>query len=247
MKIDWHQLFLDDLRSEGHISLQDVINRYDVSESTARRHITKLGEEGVIRRVKGGAVWLEMHPSMHPFHVRAQKNHEAKEAIARKAVTLVKPGMSIIIGGGTTAYTVAKQLKGMGMRVVTNSLPVMDLFVDDETTQLTALGGQLYHNGALFHGYSTMEQLARLRVDMAFMSTGGFSHEGFFHRVPAVIELDRKIAEISKTVVVAAVSDKYGEESFSLVLRPEEVDILLTDRPIPDLPDDLIKVIAATE
>jgi DeoR/GlpR family transcriptional regulator of sugar metabolism len=47
----------------------------------------------------------------------------AKRAIARAAKSLVAPGQTVLIDGGTTTFYLAQELLGQPLQLVTNSSP----------------------------------------------------------------------------------------------------------------------------
>src|SRR3989304_4473130 len=61
----------------------------------------------------------------------------------RGAVTLVEDGAPALRDGGSTTYEVARLLVGRPVHVVTNSLPVANLFAADANSDLVMIGGNI--------------------------------------------------------------------------------------------------------
>src|SRR5207237_8470041 len=85
-------------------------------------------------------------PSARPyaFDQRMVYQVEAKRQIARAAVGLVGPGETILLDGGTTTFYLAEELLGMQLQIVTNSLPIANIFINDESVELILTGGLMY-------------------------------------------------------------------------------------------------------
>ena len=56
---------------------------------------------------------------------------------------LVEEGDTILLDGGSTTYELARLLVGRPVHVVTNSLPVANLFVSDTASDLVLIGGNI--------------------------------------------------------------------------------------------------------
>lgn len=84
------------LKSRGAASVAEIASAMDVSESTARRDIDKLTKEGIVSRSHGGAVIVDPTTFEPLFRDRQLQNTEEKARIGRHAVTLLRPGQSVI-------------------------------------------------------------------------------------------------------------------------------------------------------
>lgn len=71
-----HEIILELLREKGSITVTEVKDLLDTSESTVRRDITALDKEGKLEKVFGGAVELKERVTAYEYSV-AQKGTEA--------------------------------------------------------------------------------------------------------------------------------------------------------------------------
>ncbi len=124
--------------------LDDMAKRLGTSVSTVRRDINTLQEEGIAKRTHGGVMFLGERSALPYFHDRQAVMAEEKKLIAKFAASLVEEGETVIIDGGTTPYQVAVALREKNIQVVTNSLPVANLFADSQNVQLVSTGGVLH-------------------------------------------------------------------------------------------------------
>ncbi|MHB9010174.1 MAG: DeoR/GlpR family DNA-binding transcription regulator, partial [Limisphaerales bacterium] len=109
-------------------SLDELSKQVGVSPSTVRRDLAILESAGNIRRTHGGARLFNPRSDEFLFNTREPLQLAEKEAIARAAAALVEPRESVIIDAGTTAFHVARELESRRPQLITNSLPVANLF-----------------------------------------------------------------------------------------------------------------------
>ena len=125
-----------------------LAQRLGVSHRTVRRDIEQLATEGLVDRVRGGATTPRLPDRAElGFPNQARRLLAEKRAIARCAAILVEPGMSVGLSGGTTTWALAQELRAIPeLTIVTNSLPVADVFArpdraDEPYTQTVVLTG----------------------------------------------------------------------------------------------------------
>src|SRR5437588_12724472 len=151
-----------------------------VSHSTVRRDVESLEQGGVVERTHGGVIWLgERNAATRPyaFHQRMGFRVEAKRRIARAARRLIQPGQTVLIDGGTTTFYLAQELLGQSLQLVTNSLPIANLFLNDENVELILTGGLLYPRYGVLLGPTAENVLATIHTQTMFLSVAGV-HEG---------------------------------------------------------------------
>ncbi|HRE79500.1 MAG TPA: DeoR/GlpR family DNA-binding transcription regulator, partial [Opitutaceae bacterium] len=128
--------------SEGGVPIADLAAEFAVSEMTIRRDLTQLEGQSQIQRTHGGAVLTERMLLEFDYRERRQANREAKQAIAREARKLVKPGQRLILDNGTTTLELACLLRdGENLTVITPSLAVASELLDAPDVEVILLGG----------------------------------------------------------------------------------------------------------
>src|SRR5690606_30868366 len=134
------------LAQRGMSNLEALAAELGVSTSTIRRDVDALEQEGVVRRTHGGVIWIGdarggAATRPYAFDQRMSYQLEAKQQIAAAARQLISPGQTILIDGGTTTFYLAEQLLGQPLQLLTNSLPIANLFLNDEYVELILAGG----------------------------------------------------------------------------------------------------------
>lgn len=212
--------------------MAELSERFGVSAVTIRADLEALEQAGVLKRNHGGAVGPQIARFSPAFQVRSSVNLEAKQAIAQAALELVEDGDKILLDAGSTTLLLAQALRmhGVtGVRVVTNSLYVMNQLVNTSKVELVMIGGQLYEPGLSFVGPLAERFVEGIHVDIAFLGTNGLSRRGMFVNNAAEAGVKRAMIASAKRRVVLADSSKIGRESFVLVAPLNELGMAVTD------------------
>ena len=91
---------LELVRGKRFASLPELVEQLGVSESTVRRDLEYLEEQGTAKRIHGGVLYSGDSPKLP--HFDEQPAHwEEKRAVARCAASLVEDGDSILLDGGS--------------------------------------------------------------------------------------------------------------------------------------------------
>jgi DeoR family fructose operon transcriptional repressor len=220
------------LQKQVGIRVPELAQALQVSIGTIRNDLSALEDEGLLRRVHGGAVLNTQFSDFDfSFNSRYQENVAAKLAIARKAAELVKDGDSILLDASTTVNYLARHLAHCHhLRVITNGVDVARLLAKDPTNTVVLIGGIVTVDGSSVTG-SLSEQIIRdLRVQKAFVSCSGFSLErGLTDVLLAEAELKAK-AIVSATEIIALIdSSKMGKEDLTAFASVEQISRIFTD------------------
>lgn len=208
---------LELVRLRRFASLPELAEELQVSESTVRRDLEHLEEEGTARRIHGGVLYSGTSPKLPHFEVRQPANWEQKRAIAERAVGLIEDGDTVLLDGGSTTYEVGRLLVGRALHVVTNSLPVASLFASDTISDLVLIGGNICPRTGVAQGPLADAMLATLRVRRTILSVAGVNEEGFFNNNLLLGQTERAMMDIADEVIVVADSSKFGRQSLARV------------------------------
>jgi len=225
---------LELVRQYGFAALPDLASSLDVSESTVRRDLDALEKSGVAKRTHGGVFYTGPSPSVAHFQQRRSQDREKKRLIAERAALLVEDGDTVLLDGGSTTYELARQLVGRGIQVVTNSLPVANLFTQVGDHDLVFIGGYVHLRTGVSLGPYANEMLQRLNVRRSFLSVAGITERGYFNSHLLLVETEREMMRSADEIVVLADSSKFGRQSLALLCALGEVDQLVVDHEIPE-------------
>ena len=134
---------LEMIRVRRFAALPELAKELDISESTVRRDLDLLEEQGSAQRIHGGVLYTGTSPKLPHFDANQPAEWEKKKAIAVAAVQLIDDGDTILLDGGSTTYELARLLVGRPLHVVTTSLPVANLFASVGNSDLVLIGGNI--------------------------------------------------------------------------------------------------------
>ena len=220
---------LELIRVRGFVPLEDLVRELAVSESTIRRDLDALEERGAVRRTHGGVLYAGGMPRLAEFDERQPAHWPAKRAIAARAADLIADGETVLLDGGTTTYEVARLLVGRSLQVVTNSLPVANLFASESRTDLVLLGGYVSPRTGVCLGPYANELLGRLHVTTTVLSAAGIAAEGLFNSHLLLAETEQAMLRAAGRVIVVADSSKFGRRSLTLVAPLAEIDVFVSN------------------
>jgi DeoR family fructose operon transcriptional repressor len=226
---DRRSRLLDLIRVRGFAALEELVRELGVSESTVRRDLDALEEQGSAKRTHGGVLYAGGMPRLAEFDERQPANWAAKRAIAAKAAELIGDGETVLLDGGTTTYEVARLLVGRSLQVVTNSLPVANLFASESRSDLVLLGGYVSPRTGVCLGPYANELLGRLHVTTTVLSAAGIAEEGLFNAHLLLAETEQAMLRAAGRVMVVADSSKFGRKSLTLVAPLAEIDAFVSD------------------
>lgn len=224
------------LRIKGSIKVSELQEFLGVSDMTVRRCLNEMANDGLLRRVHGGAVALNAADRYFSFPARLAENRDAKMRLSEEAVDLVPMDGSIYLDGGTTCFMVAKQLGVSGKRclVVTDSMAVAVELNDKPGLDTLLMGGQLSGDNNTLDGPLTAEIAAKFSVDLAITSASSFSTEQVEVRAMAGVLAKKVIIQRAAKVMCVADSTKYDKQSCFRFCGWDEIDLFVTDSRLPD-------------
>lgn len=225
---------LELVRGRQFASLPELAEELAVSESTVRRDLDQLEEQGTAKRIHGGVLYTGVSPKLPHFDAQQPAEWEKKKAIACAAVDLIDDGDTILLDGGSTTYEVARMLVGRPLHVVTTSLPVANLFAPNNNSDLVLIGGNICPRSGVARGPYTDRMLAMVRVRKTIFSVAGIHEEGFFNNDLLLVETERAMMKAADQVIVVADSTKFGHQSLTHLCPLDAVNHVVADEGISE-------------
>ncbi len=227
------QAIADLLSVRGRLSVAELSEEFAVTTETVRRDLSGLERAGVVRRVHGGAVPAESLTVLEAKVAdRDRARAEEKERIAKAALDLLpRAGGSVLLDAGTTTARLATLVpRDLRLTVMTNAVPIAARLAGLTTIELHLLPGRVRATTQAAVGEDTVEAVRRLRVDVAFLGTNGFSAtHGFSTPDHSEAAAKRAMIAAAHKVVVLADSSKLGRENTVRFADLDDIDVLVTD------------------
>lgn len=177
-----HERIVQLVNENGSMTLSDLAEATGTSESTIRRDLVTLHQQGRLRRVRGGAVKVspsEFIISDQSF-VRRQELHMAeKRAIAAYAATLIGPDEFVFIDAGTTTECLVDAITETRAIYLTNSVPHAQKLLAKGCRTLLP-GGEVKSETLALVGAETVNHIRRYHFTMGFWGTNGAGVETGF-------------------------------------------------------------------
>lgn len=235
--LDRREKIVEAVNRNGNMTLSQLRTTFPgISDVTLRKDLRNLDEEKRIIRVYGGAKSITAAVStLDTHHTRLKKNTKEKEIVAQKAVGLLKKTTTVYIAPGSTCYALIRKMADIQLHVFTDGLFIANELLSFKNVEVTLLGGTLDKDGARTTGPLVIDALNNLSFDYAFISVDGFHPErGFIHYMEHTATVCRHLTGISDKVVVLMDASKLENTRPSYVLPMHAVDILITDRTMPE-------------
>jgi DeoR/GlpR family transcriptional regulator of sugar metabolism len=212
------------------VDLDDLAERFAVSRMTVHRDLDELEQAGVLRKVRGGATIDAGTQFESDFRIRERQDHGAKQAISKAAVDLVEPGMTVMVNDGSMAAVLGEALMNKRpLTVITNNAAVIERLKDESGITLIALGGVYSAKFNAFFGVVTEEALARLRADIAFISTPGVAAGQAYHMDDNVVRTKRAMMASSSRRYLLVNHERIGHTALHVLADLGEFDAMITN------------------
>jgi DeoR family fructose operon transcriptional repressor len=224
------------LRAAGKVTVDDLASYYAVSLPTIRTDLSRLEEQGMLRRTHGGAIPLSPTLFEPPYAQREVMHQAEKQAIAREGAALVNDGETILLDAGTSVYELALSLKSKrNITVVTNSLANVLALMDSPEIEVILVGGSVQPRRRAALGPLAVRFLDDFHVDKAFLAFNGVDVDAGFTVVDfEAAEIKRKMMSRAAETVVLSDSSKIGQRAFAAVSPLRAANVLITDSQISE-------------
>ena len=150
------------------ISVSQLSELLDVSNSTVRRQLNMLENKGFLVRTHGGAQLPSPLFYELPYEERSANMVDAKRNIAQLARTLIDTQRVVGISGGTTCTELAKQLRTLqGATIVTNAINIALELQSQKENRVVVTGGTLNSYSYELVGHLVSHSLETIHMDIA--------------------------------------------------------------------------------
>ena len=171
---------IETLRKVGRINVLEDAKLFGISSSTLHRDLAELEKQGHLKKLRGGAVLVDV-PQIHSrFDIRLRNNIKNKEKIARNAIKRIKDDTSIFLDHSSTVFFLAREIKCSNFKnliVLTNSLVIPYELSAKSGVKIIMLGGVVEHEFRALSGRLLMETIRNFNLHQAFVSVAAISAE----------------------------------------------------------------------
>lgn len=203
----------------------------DISDITLRRDLASLHAEKRVVRIHGGVKSVQFKAGTDgEIAYRSTVHQEAKIAIARQAVSFIRPNATIFVDSGSTCIELCRAFPDIPALVFASGLNCCIELCKRKHLKLYQLGGMVNKDSMAVTGASALLSLADLHFNVAFVSSLGCSNDGAFAIGAAgSAALKNEIIRRSDVSCMLIDSSKFGvQETFSFC-RAGQISHIITD------------------
>jgi len=217
------------IKKKGKVFYETLSEDLHISEDTVRRDIESLHNNGLLYKVRGGAISISKNPLS--FQDRSHYLTEEKELIALKAQQLIKKGQTIFMDGGSTVCSIASHLPvNSSFRLVTNNMALVPIISKFRDIELIILGGMHDRETAINTGGQTRNEVKKYIASLYFMGTCAIQKD---FGISAVFQNDGEVKQAmlknaNKTFALVNSSSLNTTEHYK-VCDMKDIDGMITD------------------
>ncbi|MBS4206990.1 DeoR/GlpR family DNA-binding transcription regulator [Bacillus sp. FJAT-50079] len=222
------------LKNKKSVSVDEFCTSLYASPATIRRDLAALEREGMIRRIRGGALLLSEHSHEVPFTLREKDQTDKKEKMASLAVQLIKDDQKIFLDSSSSVLRLARKLdRFKGLTILTNGNETSKDLGERTSAEVYCTGGRVRENSASLVGAQTCEYIARHNADIAFLSCRGLDPTiGATVSTEDEAIVKRQFSLHAKIVVLLCDSSKFNKQYFYTSIPMNKISVIVTDREV---------------
>lgn len=228
---DRQSRILSILNEQGSVTVSRLTEVLSTSESTIRRDLTFLANEGKLNKVHGGATALnqEFVRLEDNIEEKLTKHTDEKKEIARYAASQIKDDDFIFVDAGTSTLLMTSFLKNSKATFVTNGIDHAKQLAKNGCKTIV-LGGQLKQSTEAIIGLVAATNLQKYSFTKAFIGTNGISEKQGY-TTPDTEEAMLKAVAIERSFVsyVLADSSKFDKVS-AVTFGSLDTACIITDK-----------------
>jgi len=212
----------------GAAQLEQLATDLRVSMMTVRRDLNDLEAEGLLRRVRGGAIAIS-GPRL--FGERRAVRTRAKQIIATKAAALLPAAGAIALDASSTVGTLASALNTHpGLTVATNSYENFSALRASPTLTAVLIGGEQDESTGSFVGRIACDAAESLLYQVFFTSASAVDAEHGSSEVSlAESQVKHAFAGKSRRIVLCIDSSKLDSTAVAATFRLGDASAMITE------------------
>ena len=223
------------IQDQKMVKVSDLSEETGVTKMTVRRDLEFLEKKGLIERIHGGAI-LSNRGLLEPlFSQKSMLHRQEKDAIAKKAASLVQDYETIFINSGSTSLRLFHEITAKHVKIVTNNayFPMEDI---PDNLEVLSTGGNFSNESFTYYGDLANYAVSQVWATKAFIGVDGIDVlHGLTSPVQAEGQINRSMIEHTKNqVIIIADSSKIGRVSNFFLSSISVVNMLITDKGISE-------------
>lgn len=229
-----YQSIMSIINDKNAVTVAELAEMLDTSESTIRRDLTALDELGKIKKVFGGATSITQTVGglENNVHSREKLMYEEKTEIARYCASMIHRADFVFIDSGTTTSRLIDFIENDQATYVTNGITHARKLIN-KGLNTYIIGGKVRTLTESAVGAESIRNIKSFNFSKAFMGTNGIDLTAGF-TTPDIEEARIKEAAINTSYMAFILADRTKfRRVFSVTFAQLNKCCIITDR-IPD-------------
>jgi DeoR/GlpR family transcriptional regulator of sugar metabolism len=228
LKSERKDLILRQINIHTRVTFSDLSHLTHVSEDTIRRDLNELYAEGLVVKVRGGAM-VSTYQTLAPKSDVYALN--SKRTIAEKTLSLLKDGQLVLIGGGTTVRELIRLIPDSltATFITVNPVTVMDL-MDKPNIETIMIGGKISKYSQMSVGGEVIQKLSELRADLCIMGTNAIDVQaGLTDSDWESVVVKKAMMKAADKTAILAISEKLYSRMKLKIADLADIGYLITE------------------
>lgn len=228
-------VLLKELQMSGSITLQDAMEKMEISAATARRLFTRMEEKGYGIRSHGKISLPDSTYSFYSYEASEELYVKEKKAIAKETVSLISDDETLFLDSGTTvclfSMALADALRQKTLKnitVFTNSYMIINILNGCATVNL--IGGTFRPHRKDFCGYMAEKAIKDCHFNKCILGTDGYhSSIGFSTTDFESARICECAIDNSDHAIILMDSHKFGKAALVGFAKGDKVSLVISD------------------
>lgn len=243
IKAERHDRIVAELAKRGAVGVQELADLLNASSATIRRDIVELDDHNAVVRTHGGAMLQDRNQELS-FDAKVMAFHIEKRRIGAMAASMLAPGTTVGLGGGTTVMNIIAAMKKQALHVVTTAVNVALELRDAPDIDVLLTGGVFRKRTAELVGHVAERTLQDVNLDVVIIGIDGIDLErGLTTYDSAEAFVNRVLISRAAEVWIVADHSKFAQVRPAVIAEVGAVSKLITDQAAnPDMVKSIEKL-----
>lgn len=230
-----HEEIMKLINKDRFVRVSYLSKLFDVSEETIRRDLDKLESDGLLKKLHGGAVPIDISniSNIKPIQERSSENIDEKTIIARLALELIDDDDTLILDTGSTIFQFARIIGNKKLTAITNDISIAYELSQKNSINLIMPGGIKRQGSYNLVGTDCEKAIGAFNVNKVFISASGIKlQQGLTSSNNADASVKKAMMKSAAQVICLVDHSKFGKAALLSFASFKDIDILVTDAPV---------------
>ena len=224
------------LNRDNVVMVTDLAEHFHVSIETIRRDLNYLEQQGLIKKVYGGAE-LKRNPatSNSSFLARQMYMTKTKTALGERVAGYIPDNSVVALDSGTTILECVQHFeKKENMCFICSDIHSANQLLSYENSNVYMLGGKLTTYGTSSSEFSNEFIESISKIDVLLLSADGVDPDsGLSNNEININLLKQKLMKKARQIVAVIDHSKFTRYGFYKMCDFSDLDVLVTDSGVP--------------